>query len=92
MRKVPPSIKDELLPIDEIKNNILTLYNLKNAAVLVLKFKDTEKQRAVYRIDVDNKSFCLKKFTIMKRIFCMYILLWNGAIEIKFLFLSFYQL
>ena len=61
MRKVPPSIKDELLPIDEIKNNILTLYNLKNATVFSIKFKDTEKQRAVYRIDVDNKSFCLKK-------------------------------
>ncbi|VYU52535.1 CotS family spore coat protein [Clostridium tertium] len=61
MKKVPPTVKDELLPIDEIKKNILPYYNFKNAEVFSIKFKDTEKQRAVYRIDVNNKSFCLKK-------------------------------
>ena len=27
----------------------------------MIKFKDTEKQRAVYKIDYIDKSYCLKK-------------------------------
>lgn len=53
--------KDELLPIYEIKSNILSHYNLENSSVSNIKFKDTEKQRAVYKIDFNNKSYCLKK-------------------------------
>lgn len=56
-----PNLKDELLPIEEIKNKILIYYNLENASIINIKFKDTDKQRAVYRIDSSNKSFCLKK-------------------------------
>ncbi|MGG7057082.1 CotS family spore coat protein [Clostridium nigeriense] len=53
--------KDELLPIDEIKHNILRYYNLEHASIVNIKFKDTEKQRAVYRIDFNKRSYCLKK-------------------------------
>lgn len=53
--------KNELLPIDEIKENILSHYNLSEANVVKIKFKDTEKQRAVYRIDSKDKTYCLKK-------------------------------
>ncbi|MBS2905149.1 hypothetical protein KFV96_28960, partial [Klebsiella pneumoniae] len=32
-----------------------------NAQISIIKFKDTEKQRAVYRVDYNNNSYCLKK-------------------------------
>lgn len=54
-------LKNELLPIDEIKENILSHYNLDEATIVKIKFKDTEKQRAVYRIDSKYNSYCLKK-------------------------------
>ena len=44
-----------------IKQNVLPYYNLQNAKISVIKFKDTDKQRAVYRIDFKDKSYCLKK-------------------------------
>lgn len=53
--------KNELLPINEIKENILSHYNLYEATIVKIKFKDTEKQRAVYRIDSKDKTYCLKK-------------------------------
>ncbi|WP_300382990.1 CotS family spore coat protein [Clostridium sp.] len=53
--------KNELLPINEIKENILSHYDLYNANIIKIKFKDTEKQRAVYRIDCKDKTYCLKK-------------------------------
>ncbi len=61
MEKSLSNLKDELLPIEEIKNKILIHYNLENASIINIKFKDTEKQRAVYRINSYNESFCLKK-------------------------------
>ena len=44
-----------------INNNILPLYNLYNSKVALVKFKDTDKQRAVYKITHHNKIYCLKK-------------------------------
>lgn len=44
-----------------IKRYVLPKFNLENARISVIKFKDTEKQRAVYRIDYKNNSYCLKK-------------------------------
>lgn len=44
-----------------IKQNVLPYYNLQDAKISVIKFKDTDKQRAVYRIDFKEKSYCLKK-------------------------------
>lgn len=55
------NLENELLPINEIKENILSHYNLQEANIVKIKFKDTEKQRAVYRIDSKNKTYCLKK-------------------------------
>lgn len=58
----------EVLPLREcnlspeiIKLNVLPYYNLQNAKVSLIKFKDTNKQRAVYKIDFKEKSYCLKK-------------------------------
>jgi CotS family spore coat protein len=61
MENLLSDLKDQLLPFNEIKSNILSYYNLQNASIISIKFKDTEKQRAVYRIDFNNKSYCLKK-------------------------------
>ena len=44
-----------------IKTNVLPYYNLQNAKVSIIKFKDTDKQRAVYKINFKEKSYCLKK-------------------------------
>lgn len=53
--------KDELLSLDSIKSYILTQYNLDIRNITMVKFKDTDKQRAVYKVDTTNESFCLKK-------------------------------
>lgn len=52
---------EDFLPQDNIRKYILSNYNLKNANITMIKFKDTDKQRAVYRIDSNNASYCLKK-------------------------------
>lgn len=46
---------------DNIKKLILPYYNLQNSSVTQIKFKDTEKQRAVYKIESPKGTFCLKK-------------------------------
>lgn len=58
----------ELLPLQDanlspeiIKLNVLPYYNLQNAKVSIIKFKDTDKQRAVYKVDYNDNSYCLKK-------------------------------
>ena len=61
MENLSFNINDELLPVDELKNNILIYYNLENSSVVNVKFKNTDKQRAVYKIDYKDKKYCLKK-------------------------------
>lgn len=56
----PPS-SHILLPYDEIKKFVLSEYNLQNSIIEQIKFKDTDKQRAVYSIISDSKKYCLKK-------------------------------
>lgn len=46
---------------DNILKNILPSFNIYSAEVKMIKFKDTIKQRVVYKIDTNNNSFCLKK-------------------------------
>ncbi|GAB6169654.1 CotS family spore coat protein [Clostridium carnis] len=61
MENIKVKLKDELLPIEDIKSYILSQYDLSDSSVTTVKFKDTDKQRAVYRIDKNNTSYCLKK-------------------------------
>lgn len=61
MENLLSDLREELLPVNEIKTNILSHYKLQKSSIFSIKFKDTEKQRAVYRIDSNNKSYCLKK-------------------------------
>lgn len=51
----------ELLKEENIKQYILPHYGLENGTVSQIKFKDTDKQRAVYKIETPTNKFCLKK-------------------------------
>ncbi|MGH4139342.1 CotS family spore coat protein [Clostridium sp.] len=51
----------DLLSEENVKKYILPQYNLANADISQIKFKDTDKQRAVYKVSYFNKSYCLKK-------------------------------
>lgn len=55
------SLQDSNLSPEIVKQNVLPYYNLQNSRISIVKFKDTDKQRAVYRIDSGEKSYCLKK-------------------------------
>ena len=44
-----------------MKKNVLIHYGLENAKVSMVKFKNTEKQRAVYKVCYKDKCYCLKK-------------------------------
>jgi CotS family spore coat protein len=51
----------DLLSEESVKKYVLPHYNLENAEVTQVKFKDTEKQRAVYKVVYFDKCYCLKK-------------------------------
>lgn len=61
MSKNKNSKHSELLPVSEIKTHILNRYNLNNANIETVKFKNTDKQRAVYKVIDKNQEYCLKK-------------------------------
>lgn len=50
-----------LLSEENIKKYVLPYYNLETSEVTSIKFKDTDKQRAVYKLTTPNKEYCLKK-------------------------------
>ena len=47
-------LQDANLSPEIIKLNVLPHYNLQNAKVSIIKFKDTDKQRAVYKVDFNE--------------------------------------
>lgn len=51
----------ELLSEKNVKKYVLPYYDMENADISQIKLKDTDKQRAVYKIDHDGRSYCLKK-------------------------------
>lgn len=50
-----------LLSEENVKKYVLPEYNLKTAEISQIKFKNTEKQRAVYKVCYGNNVYCLKK-------------------------------
>ena len=66
MNNLKVNIDNDVFSVDNIKNNILCHYNLSNSDVSMVKFKDTDKQRAVYKVDSNNNSYCLKKVYFSK--------------------------
>ncbi|NRY03918.1 hypothetical protein B0H69_000958 [Clostridium beijerinckii] len=59
------SLQESNLSPEIIKQNVLPYYNLQNSQISIIKFKDTDKQRAVYRVNYKDKNYCLKKFIII---------------------------
>lgn len=53
--------KIDFLSEENVKKNVLPFYNLENYEITQIKFKDTEKQRAVYKITDGSRNYCLKK-------------------------------
>lgn len=51
---------------DNISKKILPLFNIYNAEISMVKFKDTDKQRAVYKVIFNNNTYCLKKIYFSK--------------------------
>ncbi|KPU44091.1 spore coat protein I [Oxobacter pfennigii] len=51
----------EFMPVDELKLQILSQYPFEVYDVLPIKFKDTDKQRAVYKVSCSDGFKCLKK-------------------------------
>ena len=55
------SYNNDGLSLTNIKKYILPRFSLENASVSMVKFKDSDKERAVFKVEKNNKSFCLKK-------------------------------
>lgn len=55
------SILKEFISPEELKEKVLSKYNINIHDIENIKFKDTEKQRAVYKVLTDKGSKCLKK-------------------------------
>lgn len=51
----------DLLSEENVKKYVLPHYGMENADISQIKFKDTDKQRAVYKVDYYENSYCLKK-------------------------------
>lgn len=54
-------LDSDLLSEENVKKYVLPLYGMEDADIYQIKLKDTEKQRAVYKVDYLDKSYCLKK-------------------------------
>lgn len=61
MSDLATNLDESIFSVNNITTKILPYYNLQDAEVNMVKFKDTEKQRAVYKVDSNNCSYCLKK-------------------------------
>lgn len=51
----------DILSEENVKKNVLPYYNLEDSELVQIKFKDTEKQRAVYKVTTQTNKYCLKK-------------------------------
>jgi len=55
-----------LLSQGNIKKYVLPSYGLQNCEITNIKFKDTDKQRSVYKIQGEDSCYCLKKVYLQK--------------------------
>ena len=54
-------VQKEFMSHKELKNNVLSQYKIKVNAIENIKFKNTDKQRAVYKVYTNKGIKCLKK-------------------------------
>ncbi len=73
-----PHNSSDLLSEENVKRYVLPHYGLENSEVIQIKFKDTDKQRAVYRVDHNNHMYCLKKvyFPLEELLFVYSVIEW----------------
>lgn len=75
--------------IDEVfntvKTKVLPMYNLEDCSIENIKFKKTEKNRAVYKISNEEENFCLKKvyYDEGTLLFIYSVMEWFARNEIK---------
>lgn len=55
-----------LITEEELNKNIISKYDLLYSNSIPIKFKNTEKQRAVYKVISGDKNYCLKKIYFSK--------------------------
>ncbi|MBC8062165.1 MAG: CotS family spore coat protein [Clostridiaceae bacterium] len=55
-----------LLSEENVKKFVLPSFGLENSNITSIKFKDTDKQRAVYKIENETECLCLKKVYFQK--------------------------
>ncbi|MGM9973736.1 MAG: CotS family spore coat protein [Clostridiaceae bacterium] len=61
MTEIIKDIEYSFLSQEILREKILKYYGLEKSYITQIKFKDTEKQRAVYKIEEGAKVYCLKK-------------------------------
>lgn len=54
-------IKEPIFDKKNISKYILSQYNLSDCDISLIKFKNTDKQRVIYKISKGNTNYCLKK-------------------------------
>lgn len=81
MELINTKTKSEFLSLDEIKSKVLANYNLIVYDIENIKFKDTEKQRAVYKVVTNKGTKCLKKvyYNIDELLFIYSVIEWFNA-------------
>ncbi len=79
------SYKLNLLSEENIKKYVLPYYGLEGSEVSQIKFKDTDKQRAVYKITTSDNCYCLKKiyFSVEELLFVYSAVEWLYRNDIK---------
>jgi CotS family spore coat protein len=72
---------NEYMPVEEIKANVLSKYNIEVYEIENIKFKDTIKQRAVYKVTTNKGIKCLKKVYYDKQtlLFIYSVIEWLNA-------------
>jgi CotS family spore coat protein len=74
-----------LLSEENIKKYVLPYYGLEDSEVTQIKFKDTDKQRAVYKVANSDKCYCLKKiyFSVEDLLFVYSAVEWLHRNQVK---------
>lgn len=61
------NLRDTWINTYNIKKYVLPHYGIENCEIKEIKFKDTDKQRAVYKVQVGEEAFCIKKVYLNKK-------------------------
>ncbi|WP_461207795.1 CotS family spore coat protein [Clostridium sp. DL1XJH146] len=58
---------NDIFAEENIRNNVLPHFNLEKSEIFKVKFKNTDKQRAVYKVIHKDNTYCLKKVYFDKK-------------------------